>query len=71
MAFNCFYHRVNERRNGVGIILKERLIENVLEVKRMTDKIVKIKIEVEGALVNRVSALYSGVGNILVKNKNF
>ena len=36
MTLNFFYHRVNEKRNGLGIILREQSIKVVLEVNKMS-----------------------------------
>ena len=46
----------NGGRNEVGIALKKQLIKNVNEVKTVSDKLVKIKIEVEGEKANIVRA---------------
>lgn len=34
-----FYYGLDGRRNGVGIILREKLVKYVLEVKRVSDRI--------------------------------
>ena len=36
-GFKLFYHGVDGKRNGVGVILKEELLRNVLEVKRVSE----------------------------------
>ena len=40
----------------MGIILKKQLTKNVLEVRRVSDKMIKINAEVEEERVNTVSA---------------
>ena len=32
-----FYNGADERRNGVGIVVREKLVQSVLEVKRVSD----------------------------------
>ena len=36
-GFKLFYHGVDGRRNGVGVILKENYVKRVLEVRRVSD----------------------------------
>ena len=54
--YKLFYHGVSGQKNGVGIILKERFINNVLEVRRVSDRAMCIKLEIEGVLFNVISA---------------
>ena len=35
-GFKLFYHGVDGKTNGVGVILKEEVFRNVLEVKRVS-----------------------------------
>ena len=37
-GFKLFYHGVDGRRNGVGVIMKEEYVKGMLEVKRMCTK---------------------------------
>ena len=55
-GFKIFYHGLNERRNGVSVVLKEQLIKYVLKVQGVLDRMVKIKVEVKGKRRNIVSA---------------
>ena len=34
-----FYKEADERKNGIGIVLREELAESVLEVKRVSDRL--------------------------------
>ena len=54
-GFKLFYHGVEEKRNRVGVILKQELVRNVLEVKRVSDRVMSMKVEIEGAMLNVVS----------------
>ena len=54
-----FYNGADGRKNGIGIVLREELAESVLEVKRVSDRLMAIKLEVNGCILNIVSA-YAG-----------
>ena len=55
-GYKLFYSGCTERgRNGVGIVLAGRLKNCVLEVKRLNDRIMRMKLEWEGEIVNVMS----------------
>ena len=43
-----FYNGADGRKNGIGIVLREELAESVLEVKRVSDRLMAMKLEVKG-----------------------
>ena len=43
-----FYNGADGRKNGIGIVLREELTESVLEVKRVSDRLMAMKLEVKG-----------------------
>ncbi|KAI5626699.1 hypothetical protein C0J50_13659 [Silurus asotus] len=47
-----FYYGVDGKRNGVGVILKEEYSKRVVEVKRLSDRMIIVKLEVEGMMIN-------------------
>ena len=49
-----FYNGADERKNGIGIVVREELAESVLDVKRVSDRQMAIKLEVK-----RVHSKYS------------
>lgn len=55
--FKLFYHVVDREGNGVGLVLKEKLM-NVVEVKRVSDRGMCLKAEVEGLMLNVVVLLH-------------
>ncbi|MCJ8737952.1 hypothetical protein PDJAM_G00030000 [Pangasius djambal] len=59
-GFKLFYYGVDSKRNGVGVVLKEEFGRNVLEVKRVSDRVMSLKLETEG--VNVVSGYAKQVG---------
>ena len=58
-----FYNGVNGRKNGIGIVVREELAESVLEVKRVSDRLMAMKLEVKGSILNIVSAYAPQVNN--------
>ena len=61
-SFKLFYHGVDGRRSVVGVILKDEYAERVLEVRRMSDREMSVKLEVEGEMINIISAYAPQVG---------
>ena len=43
---------MGRKRNGVGVIPKVEYANNVVEVKRVLDRVVRVKIESEGVMTN-------------------
>ena len=64
-----FYNGADGRKNGIGIVLREELAESVLEVKRVSDRLMAMKLEVNGSILNIVSA-YAPQVNYSVEEKN-
>ena len=50
------------KRNGVGVVLKEELVRNVLEVKRLSDKVMSLKLETEYVMFSVGSSFTPQVG---------
>ena len=46
-GFKLLYHGVDGRRNGVGVILKEDYAKSVVEVKKKSDRMMNVKMEIE------------------------
>ena len=51
-----FYNGADGRKNGIGIVLREELAESVLEMKRVSDRLMAMKLEAKGYILNIVSA---------------
>ena len=45
-----------ESLNGVGVVVGENLIDKVIEVERHGDRIIKLKLVLEGIIYNFISA---------------
>ncbi|KAK3511475.1 hypothetical protein QTP70_008958 [Hemibagrus guttatus] len=70
-GFKLFYYGVDSKRNGVGVVLKEEFVKNVLEVKRVSDRVMSLKLEIEGVLLNVVSGYAPQVGCELEEKERF
>ena len=66
-----FYKRANRRRNGIGILVREKLAENVLEVNRVSDRLMAMKLEAKGSILNILSAYAPLVNNSMEKKNDF
>ena len=55
-----FYNGADGRRNNIGIMVKKELVKSVLEVKRMSDRPMAIKLEVKGLILNIISMYAPG-----------
>ncbi|KAK3523359.1 hypothetical protein QTP86_029866 [Hemibagrus guttatus] len=70
-GFKLFYYGVDSKRNGVGVVLKEEFARNVLEVKRVSDRVMSLKLEIEGVMLNVVSGYAPQVGCELEEKERF
>ncbi|TRY54612.1 hypothetical protein DNTS_001598, partial [Danionella cerebrum] len=70
-GYKLFYYGVDRKRNGVGVILKEEFVRNVLEVKRVSDRVISLKLEIEGVMLNVVSGYAPQVGCKLEEKERF
>ncbi|KAK3512879.1 hypothetical protein QTP70_028949, partial [Hemibagrus guttatus] len=59
------------KRNGVGVVLKEEFGRNVLEVKRVSDRVMSLKLEIEGVMLNVISGYTPQVGCELEEKERF
>ena len=51
-----FYNEADRRRNGIGIVVREELVESVLEVKRVLERLMAMKLDVKRSILIVVSA---------------
>ncbi|KAK3553084.1 hypothetical protein QTP86_031352, partial [Hemibagrus guttatus] len=70
-GFKLFYYGVDSKRNGVGVVLKEEFVRNVLQVKRVSDRVMSLKLEIEGVMLNVVSGYAPQVGCELEEKERF
>ena len=66
-----FYKGADARKNGIGIVVREELIESVREVKRVSDRLMAMKLEVKGFILNIVSGYAPQVNNSMEEKNKF
>ena len=66
-----FYNGADGRKNGIGIVVREELIESVLEVKRVSDRLMVMKLKVKRSILNIVSAYTPQVNNSMGEENDF
>ena len=66
-----FYYGADGRKNGIGIALREKLTESVLEVKKVSERLMAMKLEVNGSILNIVSAYAPQVNNSMEEKNDF
>ena len=66
-----FYNEADGRKNGIGIVLREELAESVLKVKRVSDRLMAIKLDVKGSILNIVSAYALQVNHSMEEKNDF
>ncbi|PKA55758.1 ataxia telangiectasia mutated family protein [Apostasia shenzhenica] len=62
LGFKLWYSGKNKNKNGVGVILDKSLKDHVVEVKRNCDRIMALKIIINGMIFNIVSVYAPQVG---------
>ena len=65
-----FFNGADGKKNGIAIVVREKLAESVLEVKRVSDRLMTMKLEVKGSILNIVSAYAPQVNNS-IEEKNY
>lgn len=68
-GFKLFYHGMDRKKNG--IILKEENSKSVLEVKRVSDRIMSVKLEIEGVMISVISSYVLQVGYEMYEKEEF
>ena len=71
MDANYFTMELMEEENGIGIMVREELVESVLEVKKVSDKLMAMKLEVKGSILNIVSTYATQVNNSIEEKNDF
>ena len=61
-GYKLIYHGETNTRNGVGIILGEKLIDHVLQVNRKSDRIMRIQLVIAEKKKNMISVYAPQVG---------
>ena len=61
-AFKLFYYGVEQDRNGVGIIIAAKLVSNIVSITKTSDRLMSLKLALDGELWNVVSAYAPQIG---------
>ena len=70
-GYKMWYCGSGNKKNGVGIILKKEQVDMVLELWRVTDRISCLKMELDGVMLNVISAYSPQVGCIREEKEAF
>ena len=70
-GYKMWYCGSGNKKNGVGIILKKEHVDRVVELWRVTDRIICLKMVLDGVMLNVISAYAPQVGCILKKKGTF
>ena len=66
-----FYNGADGRKNGIRIIVREELVESVLKVRRVSDRLIAMKLEVKGSILNIASTYAPQVNNSMEEKNDF
>ena len=66
-----FFNGADGRKNGIRIVVREELAESVLEVKRVSDRLMAMKLEINGSILNIVSAYTPQVNDNMEEKNDF
>uniref|UniRef100_A0A914UZ50 Endonuclease/exonuclease/phosphatase domain-containing protein n=1 Tax=Plectus sambesii TaxID=2011161 RepID=A0A914UZ50_9BILA len=70
-GYKLIYYGTTSGKNGVGVILNEPLSDKVLEVTRVTDRLMSVKIDLPDGAIMVVSAYAPQVGCPLEEKEQF
>ena len=66
-----WYCGSGNKKNGVGIILKKEHVDRVVELWRVSERIICLKMELDGVMLNVISAYAPQVGCIREEKETF
>ena len=69
--YKLWYCGSGSKKNGVKIILKKEHVDRVVELWRVTDRIICLKMELDGVMLNVISAYAPQVGCIREEKEAF
>ena len=70
-GYKMWYCGSENKKNGVGIILKKDHVDRVVELWRVTDRIICLKMKLDGVKLNVISAYPPQVGCIREEKETF
>ena len=66
-----FYNGADGTKNGIRIVVREELAESVLEVKRVSDRLMVMKLKLKGSILNIASVYVPQVNNSMEEKNHF
>ncbi|XP_042879958.1 uncharacterized protein LOC122258218 [Penaeus japonicus] len=63
-GYKLYYRGENGARNGVGVVVRGMHANGVLGMRTITDRMMSLKLEIDGVLLNVVSAYAPQVGGV-------
>ena len=66
-----FYIGADARRNEIRIVVRKKLVEIVLDVKRVSQRLMSMKLEVKETIINIVSSYAPQINNSMEEKKGF
>ena len=69
--YKMWYYESGNKTNGVGIILKKEHVDRVVDLWRVTDRIICLKMEFDGVMLNVISAYAPQVGCVREEKEGF
>ena len=70
-GYKMWYCGSGNKKNGVGIILKKEHVDRVVELWRVSERIICLKMELDGVMLNVISAYAPQVGCICEEKETF
>ena len=70
-GYKMWYCGSGNKKNGVGIILKKEHVDRVVELWRVSERIICLKMELDGVMLNVISAYAPQVGCIREEKETF
>ena len=70
-GYKMWYCGSGNKKNGVGIVLEKEHVDRVVELWRVTDRIICLKMELDGVMLNVISAYAPQVGCIREEKETF
>ena len=59
MGYKLYYKGDTNKRNGVGIIVSEHLVQNVIETKRISDRLISVKLAMSDKRIMNIISAYA------------
>ena len=70
-GYKMWYCGSENKKNGVRIRLKKEHVDSIVELWRVTDRIIFLKMELDGVVLNVISAYAPKVGCICEEKEHF